>query len=73
MDRKVPAILNYKLSHANNPPLLSVWHDSTPSTLCLSALPFTYPSNLSLACFLSMPFAARKPIVFFVFPDHHGH
>ena len=34
-------------------------------------LPFTYPSNLS-TLFLSMPFAARKPIVFFVFPHYHS-
>ena len=34
-------------------------------------LPFTYPSNIS-TLFLSMPFAARKPIVFFVFPHFHS-
>ena len=43
-------------------------------TLPLSPPPvllFTYPSNLS-TLFLSMPFAARKPIVFFVFPHYHS-
>ena len=49
------------MRNALHPPLVS----SSRSPLYL------YPSNLSTP-FLSMPFAARKPIVFFVFPHYHS-
>ena len=67
-DRQIDTLpLNYKLSHEGNP--------SPGTSLVLDPLLPRSPLYLPLkplARFLSMSFAARKPIVFFVFPDHHS-